>query len=152
MTAKEFERFECKELERKGIYKLTPELEIELMKEYQKSEPYQKKIKKEKKNSSEKARQEVISHYGFNKKPMCCYCGETEFDYLTIDHIDNGRGNPASREHGSGSTLCYWIIKNNFPEGFQTLCFNCNMVKNTKGNMRAMELGRKRFINRKSIF
>jgi hypothetical protein len=72
-------------------------------------------------------REKVISHYG--KKCKCC--GETEMKFLTIDHINND-GAEHKRSIG-GVDLYNWIIKNNFPDTFQVLCWNCNCAKGKYG-------------------
>jgi len=71
-------------------------------------------------------RDEVIDAYG----GKCACCDETRKEFLTIDHID-GDGAKQKREIGvAGSTgLYYWLRQNDYPEGFQVLCFNCNMGK-----------------------
>lgn len=72
-----------------------------------------------------KKREIVIEHYG-NK---CACCGETEEKFLTIDHI-NGDGKEHRKQIGVGGAAIHsWLIKNNFPDGFQLLCFNCNCAK-----------------------
>jgi hypothetical protein len=72
-------------------------------------------------------KQVVCDYYG----PNCVCCGEKDYHFLSIDHIENGRGNPAKR-HTSG-TIYRWLKKNNFPSGFQTLCYNCNLAKGFYG-------------------
>lgn len=68
---------------------------------------------------------QVFEHYG-NK---CACCGEDESCFLAIDHIDGG-GNEHRKNIGkAGSGFYKWLINNNFPEGFQILCHNCNMGK-----------------------
>ncbi len=74
-----------------------------------------------------KERQMVYDHYGHS----CACCGETTYEFLTIDHI-NGGGFKHRKEIGS-SGICNWLIKNNFPEGFQVLCYNCNCAKGFYG-------------------
>jgi hypothetical protein len=44
---------------------------------------------------------------------------------LTIDHI-NGKGEQHRKIVGSGTKFYQWLKNNNFPEGYQVLCFNCN--------------------------
>jgi hypothetical protein len=71
----------------------------------------------------------VIAHYG----GMCSCCGENHIEFLTIDHI-NGGGNAERRkifglEKKVGSRFYEWLIHNNFPEGYQVLCADCNMAK-----------------------
>lgn len=70
-----------------------------------------------------KLRLEVIIHYGGNP-PKCACCGETELDFLTIDHINND-GAKHRKQHGH-NFLPNWLKKNDFPEGFRVLCYNCN--------------------------
>lgn len=70
-----------------------------------------------------KLRDEVFAAYG-NK---CACCSETEPAFLSIDHI-NGGGNKHRKEIGWGM-LYRWLKNNEYPSGFQILCFNCNMAK-----------------------
>lgn len=67
-------------------------------------------------------RLEVIKHYG----GKCVCCGETEVNFLTLDHA-NGDG-AAHRRTYSGR-LHNWIIRHGFPPEFQLLCWNCNWAK-----------------------
>jgi hypothetical protein len=61
----------------------------------------------------------VFDHYGWK----CICCGETEPTFLTIDHIE---GNGTKHIKSIGGHFHRWLIKNNFPKGYQTLCYNCN--------------------------
>ena len=70
-------------------------------------------------------RKEVIEHYG----GKCAYCGQDRIEFLCLDHIDNGRGNPADRSHGAGKVFYSWVKRNNYPTNLQVLCHNCNMAK-----------------------
>jgi hypothetical protein len=71
-------------------------------------------------------KQGVLTHYG-NGECACVWCGFKDIRALSIDHIhDNGRAH--RREiHRS---LYNWLIDNDFPEGYQTLCMNCQFIKN----------------------
>ena len=60
---------------------------------------------------------EVLSHYG--KECLCCK--ESNIAFLTLDHIDRYSGGPRS-----GGGLYSWLKKNGYPEGYRTLCQNCN--------------------------
>lgn len=68
----------------------------------------------------------IIQHYG----PVCKCCGISKHEFLALDHID-GKGNQHRRDIGikGGKHFYDWIIKNNFPVGFQILCHNCNFAK-----------------------
>ena len=70
-----------------------------------------------------KERKIVLDHYGH----VCSCCGETIERFLTIDHIAGG-GTKHAKEV-CGGDLYRWLIKNKMPEGFQTLCWNCNCSK-----------------------
>jgi len=56
----------------------------------------------------------------------CAGCGVVDLDMLTIDHTNND-----GAEHRKSITvpIYRWLVKNNFPEGFQTLCANHNVEK-----------------------
>ncbi len=60
--------------------------------------------------------------------PKCACCGENIMEFLSVDHI-NGGGNKHREEIGVGKSIYPWLIRNNFPKGFQILCYNCNMAK-----------------------
>jgi len=74
--------------------------------------------------------------------PCCNCCGEnSHIEFLAIDHIagkkqmDSERGliklGYSSKLDGNG--LVNWLIHNDFPEGFQILCHNCNLAKGHYG-------------------
>ena len=67
----------------------------------------------------------------YSNPPMCTCCGETQIKFLEIDHI-NGGGNE-HRKTMEGTNIYLWLKKNNYPEGFQVLCSNCNMAKGRYG-------------------
>ena len=77
-----------------------------------------------------RVRLETLRRYGGNP-PSCACCGETEMDFLAVDHI-NGGGNEHRKSIGSGC-LYWWIRRNGFPDGFQILCHNCNQSKGYYG-------------------
>ena len=78
-----------------------------------------------------KMRRGVRQHYG----GKCVCCGETEDAFLCVDHI-NGGGEAHRREIGmtSGNQFYFWLRKNNYPDGFQILCHNCNFAKSSRGH------------------
>ncbi len=84
------------------------------------------------KEAHQKKRLIVIRFYGGNP-PKCKCCSEQEYKFLSIDHIVGGRGKQKIGGEKSGYTLYGWLIKNNFPKGFQVLCHNCNMAKGLYG-------------------
>jgi hypothetical protein len=70
-------------------------------------------------------------HYNKNNECCCDRCGFSDIRVLTIHHINGG-----GRKQGSQTTdrFYMWLIKNNFPSGFQTLCFNCQYIKRDENN------------------
>lgn len=73
---------------------------------------------------------EALRHYG-GINPTCKCCGESNMKFLTIDHIEGG-----GSEHRRGSAkggIGFWLKKNEYPDGFQILCFNCNCGKGIYG-------------------
>lgn len=72
-------------------------------------------------------RKKVISHY--SKGKMCCNNYVLKIlELLTIDHINNNGAE--HRKTAKTNTLHLWLSKNDYPEGFHVLCWNCNYVKN----------------------
>jgi hypothetical protein len=75
-------------------------------------------------------RKTVFNHYGYK----CACCGEDKLGFLCIDHMDNnGSFHRKKIKRHAGKTFYLWLIKNHFPAGFQTLCFNCNLAKSFWG-------------------
>ena len=71
----------------------------------------------------------VLEAYS-GKYPHCACCGESTYQFLTIDHI-NGGGHKHRKE--IKIPLTRWLYKNNCPQGFQVLCMNCNLAKGMYG-------------------
>ena len=69
----------------------------------------------------------VLTHYGGGKL-ACVQCGFSDIRALSIDHIDNSG---AQHRKTYGRNLYWWLEKNNYPDGFQTLCMNCQFIKRT---------------------
>ena len=78
-----------------------------------------------------KLRRMTIEYYS-NNTMKCACCGESEYKFLTIDHI-NGGGIKHLKQFKSRSAYIAWFVKNNFPPGFQVLCYNCNCSKGYYG-------------------
>ena len=86
------------------------------------------------KENNKKRRLIVLQFYGGNP-PKCACCGEMTYEFLALDHINND-GAKHRRNLGMktrGGNINGWIIKNNFPDGFQVLCHNCNCAKGFYG-------------------
>lgn len=79
-----------------------------------------------------KQKNDALTQYSNTNPPSCNFCGINDIDVLCIDHI-SGNGNKHRRKvFGSlsgGSNMYRWLKNNSYPEGFQTLCANCNTKK-----------------------
>lgn len=74
---------------------------------------------------------EVLSYYSNSSKPKCLWCGEDRLPCLSIDHVAGG-GREDRKNLGvlGGGTRFYRFLKKaGFPEGYQTLCMNCQWYK-----------------------
>ena len=69
---------------------------------------------------------EVLTHYGQGKL-ACPICGEDRLPTLTIDHL-NDAGNEHRKALG-GRNLYIWLKEQDYPDGYMTLCMNCQFVK-----------------------
>jgi len=98
------------------------------------------------KPESKENRLKVLQYYSkrLSKSniPCCHCCGlNSHIEFLTVDHIAGRQEMDSEPELKklkymsklSGTALVIWIIKNNFPKGFQILCHNCNQTKGYYG-------------------
>ena len=98
----------------------------------QKYERFRERIKERVGKRTWAVRWAALTHYG-GDPPRCACCGEDNYFFLGFDHINND-GAKFRRENGSGAIhLAYWLTKNNYPEGIQILCHNCNFAKGHYG-------------------
>ena len=99
------------------------------------------------KNERDTNRLKILKYYSkrlSNSNIPCCNCCGENFhvDFLAIDHIRGSKQMDLEPElkklkYSSklkGMNLHRWIIRNNFPDGFQILCTNCNFAKGMKKN------------------
>ncbi len=81
-------------------------------------------IKEENRLNQLALRAEVYAAYG----SACVCCGETEPEFLNLDHI-NGGGTKERAKHNNGRNLWLHLRRNGFPSGYQLLCANCNQAR-----------------------
>jgi hypothetical protein len=75
------------------------------------------------------AKQTILERYG----RVCQSCGFDDIRALQLDHID-GNGNAERVKVGGSTRFSGWrfyeyLISIGLPGGYQTLCANCNMIK-----------------------
>ena len=78
-----------------------------------------------------KLKQKVIQHYSKGTMKCIC-CEESIFEFLGIDHLDNN-GNRHRKKIGQAYAIYKWLIENNFPDGYEVVCFNCNWGRSRFG-------------------
>jgi hypothetical protein len=101
-------------------------------------ERYHKNGDRERQLSRERHFKDKVAAFEAYGGPVCKCCGETELEFLSIDHI-NGDGAAHRKEMAKNSNssphaycgyhLHTWLRLNNYPPGFQVLCMNCNFAK-----------------------
>lgn len=78
----------------------------------------------------QKLKKEVLAHYSNDSIPSCVVCNENRLPCLTIDHINNdGASQRRALNQVAGSNFYHWLRRNNYPKGYQTLCMNCQFMK-----------------------
>jgi hypothetical protein len=77
------------------------------------------------------ARKLVLGHYG----GRCACCGESHPRFLTIDHVNDDGKEMRAEVHSVAYRFYRWLIRNNYPDGFQVLCFNCNIGRALNGGI-----------------
>lgn len=80
-------------------------------------------------NYYKKLRVETLKHYGGS----CACCGETTFEFLSFDHLDNSGAAHRKINGTSAREFVFWLRKNNYPSNIQILCHNCNLAKGFYG-------------------
>lgn len=88
-------------------------------------ESHPEELKQVVKRNCFKRKKICIEHYGIDSGCVCC--SEKEICFLTLDHIQD---DASEKKKTTGERLRYWmVIRDGFPEGLQTLCFNCQWGK-----------------------
>lgn len=85
------------------------------------------------KRHRDKLREEVLAAYG----GCCKCCGETEPQFLTVDHVFNDGAQERQRRGNKfrpGSGMYARLRREGFPQDrYQLLCWNCNLSKRFNG-------------------
>ena len=104
----------------------------EYYKKYRDDPKNNKIINQRQKDSRKRIKFLVLSHYSINELPECACCGlNSDINFLSIDHI-RGKKNYPKKQQVGGHNLYYFLNSNDYPEGYQVLCYNCNSGKSNK--------------------
>ena len=74
------------------------------------------------------AKYKILDRYG----KSCVICGFDDIRALQLDHIENNGAQERKSLGGqkiSGANFYLYLIKQGLPDGYQTLCANCNNIK-----------------------
>jgi hypothetical protein len=79
--------------------------------------------------SWEPLKREVLAHYSPKRKLCCSWkkCNVVDLDMLTLDHVNNDgykHIRPGRKSRVTGRELYRWAKDNDYPDTFQTLCWN----------------------------
>lgn len=115
---------DCRQSDRQRSAKCSKE-SIRYATEWNKNHPERRR--KTALNYYYKLQNSAILAYGGYK---CACCGVTEPLFLNLDHVRNdGKSHREMLGTLGGAKLYKWLRDNNYPEGFQVLCSNCNHGK-----------------------
>ncbi len=81
---------------------------------------------KNRRQLSKKYRREFVTEFG----GKCATCGEDTWEFLTVDHINNGGTEHREKIGKAGVHFYRWLKRQGYPkDDYQLLCFNCNTTK-----------------------
>lgn len=113
---------DCIKLKKKEYYLKNRDIRIKYFKEHRLKD--KDKFNQDARVRFRNLKLEILNHYSFGEMRCAC-CGDNHVEFLSIDHINND-GAEQRKEHGKGASFHYWLKRNNYPEGYQVLCYNCN--------------------------
>jgi DNA-nicking Smr family endonuclease len=98
--------------------------------EYQRQHYQENKVEKQirRKQLDTEKRELFLKLYG----GKCSCCGESQKEFLAIDHIKGQKGIPAAKKE-LGVKAYRAAIKNYDPETYRILCHNCNFATRYEG-------------------
>ena len=89
---------------------------------------YYKEHREERHNYVMGIKEQVVRHYG-GGKAACVECNELRLVCLSIDHVNGGGKQHKLKIGQKGYGFYLWLRRHNYPEGYQTLCMNCQFIK-----------------------
>ena len=95
---------------------------------------YRNELRRRQNARNRRLRDEIYAHYSKGDVKCAC-CGENDPRFLNVEHI-NGRASKTD----IGVRLYYRLKRENFPEGYQILCYNCNIAKGIYGQCPHQEI------------
>jgi len=79
-------------------------------------------------NYNQQIKAEVLTYYG-NGKLACVHCGFDDVRALSLDHINGDGAERRRKGEPMGVMLYRKLRRGEYPQGYQTLCGNCQLIK-----------------------
>lgn len=119
----------CKDCSREVLNLWRKENPEKVKKQKQRSDTKYKKANRQKMRDYEKARRKKYRLEAFHAYggAFCVCCGESAYEFLSLDHINGGGTKHRKEVHGKGDFV-YLLRKDGWPEGYRVLCHNCNQA------------------------
>lgn len=94
------------------------------------------RCKEQSKNQAIDAAFKCLSHYKKGEKIECVFCKESQYEFMSLDHIDgNGAEHRRLNNYESGTSTYLWAKRNNYPPIFQVACMSCNHARSRRGSV-----------------
>jgi hypothetical protein len=81
----------------------------------------------------------AFEHYRGADGVKCACCGEDEFSFLTLDHVDGGGNTERAKLFGDrfqcGHHMYRKLRLTGYPPGYQLLCMNCQVGRRDNGGV-----------------
>ena len=90
------------------------------------------RLEESSRRSRYKLKEEILTYYG-NGECKCVGCGFGDIRALSLDHIV-ASGDKRQKARSSGYYFYVDLKRQGFPKGYQTLCSNCQRIKQVEQN------------------
>lgn len=94
-------------------------------------EKNREKIRKNDNRYNDILRKKIFGHYS-NGKNCCACCGESQFEFLTLDHVNEDGAKKRGKTRQGGVIYYRKLVRENYPDGYQILCYNCNCSRSLR--------------------
>lgn len=95
---------------------------------YRKYQKHKEALNRAYKKYKQETKKRVLTYYG-NGELACVKCGFEDLRALSIDHIGGGGSNHRRTLKEPRNNFYHWLEKHYYPDGYQTLCMNCQFIK-----------------------
>jgi len=95
--------------------------------DYRQGEGHKQRKNRKTKEYRDSLRLEILDAYS-NGSIACVRCGYGDVRALDLDHVNHNGGNHRKKA-GTTYDIYTELKRDNFPEGYQVLCRNCNWIK-----------------------